>query len=441
MKVASAPINISINPLPTGDWIAQYLAANPLAPGKWSDAVDGMGGLNSYHDPNTQASGLASNGASISGKLITTKSPHTMPVGKQVFIRGSSLGGQTAMITAVTASTITIDKTVAAPATVDVRLFPDYFTRSTPFEDEVGGGFLDWNAQFYYDPVTGLHTVGGGVGSAPSYDDAQYKTWRIRYDPRTNKWYKRWNPLGRGGSHHYSSNAMDTVGRFYYRETSAFSLDDDTAAPVVRGGAPADTSVAPAFCFHEHLGRLYRMTGNGRVCHWNAATGWSPHQTFSGLGNHPIASYLSGAKTIVFGGGNSPANKFYKIDPSGVISALDDIPASRMPVSGVATMLLDVGFADRLIVMQDAFESGVNPRPQIGWLEPNAPSGQQWQQSPDVIPAVLASYGGVKRELAACGIRHLGLVMVMRYRASGVLTAANPADRRCAVWFYRPSAA
>ncbi len=441
MKASSAPVHFTVQPRPTGDWVAEYLALHPLLPGQWSEAVEGMDGLNSFHDPNAQATGLRANNATIEGNVITTRAAHSMPVGKQVLVLKSSLNGQTANITAITENTLVIDKSADAPAEVNISLFPDYYTRSVPFEDEVGGGMLDWNSQFYYDPVTGLHTVGGGVGSAPSYGDAQYKTWYIRYDPRINRWYKRWNPLGEGGSHHYSSNAMDTVGRSYYRRQWAFNLDDDTAPPVFHEGAPHDGSAAPAYCFHEALGRLYRITSAGQVCFWTAAGGWSEQVRFSGINNHPVAAYLSAAKTLVFGGGNAPADKFYRIDEAGQITSLDDIPESRRNMSGVASMLLDCGLSDRLLIMQDAYETGGNPRPGVGWLRPNAPSGQQWQESPDTLPSELATYGGVKREVAACGIRHLGVVLVMRHRTSGDPDAADPAARRCAVWFYRPTPA
>lgn len=445
MRVDSLPVRFTVRSAPTDDWIARYLADHPLAPGEWSEAVEGMGGLNAYHDPDARSGGTSINNAQIDGNVITTARPHTILVGDTVLVLGSSLNGEVAHVTSVTENTLVIDGYADAPSEVNLRLFPDYYTRTVPFEDESGGGFLDWNAHFYYDPVTGLHTVGGGVGSSGGYTDSPYKTWRIRYDPRTNRWYKRWNPLGRGGAHHYSSNAMDTGSRTYYRGLWAMSLDDDTAPAVLREGSPRDTSVAAAFCCHEHLVRFYRITSGGRLCFWHAETGWSEEQIVSGLGNHPIATYSSASRTMVFGGGNPPARAFYKIDASGAIASLDDVPASRMPLNAggsVSTMLIDVGFPDRLLVLQDDYESGVgNPRPGIGWLLPNAPSGTQWRESPDRLPAVLAEYGGSKREIAACGIRHLGVVMVMRHWAGGSLDAAAPAGRRCAVWFYRPSPA
>lgn len=424
-----------------GDWVAAWLEANPLQPGEWSTAIDGMGGLNEYHDPDTREGPLRYNNELIDGDTITFEEAHALEVGDDVLLLQTTLSGQVHSITATTELTITIDGSVDAPGQINVVLFPDYYTRSLPFEDEAGGQFLDWNAQFYYDATTGMHTIGGGVGSSPSYDDAQYKTWRVRYDPCQNRWYKVWNPLGNGGSHHYASNALDPAGRRYFRGVTAFDLDDDMAPGMVLPDTPDDGGTANTYLYHEGLARLYRMTSDGRVRWWSEGTGWSERETLDGMDDHPLSAYLSETQTAVFGGGNDPADAFYKIDATGVITELDDIPVELRTFNAVRTMMLDVGFADRLVIVRDEYEGGVgNPMPQVWWLLPDAPSGEQWQVSPDMIPPELASYGGVKRELAATPLRHLGVVMVMRYWGSGTLDHEDPAQRRAAVWFYRPSA-
>lgn len=423
-----------------GDFIAAWLEEHPLAPGEWSSAIDGMQGLNAFHDPNARTGQLRFNNRPIVDDVISFSGPHPFEVGDEVLLLNSPLSGEVHTVMAISETTITIDGSVDAPSETNVILFPDYYTRTIPFEDEAGGHMLDWNAQFYYDALTGMHTIGGGVGSSSSYDDSQYKTWRIRYDPCENRWYKVWNPLGYGSGHHYGSNAMDPAGRRYFRGATAFDLDDDTAEGWPIPDTPDDNGTANTVVYHEGLSRLYRITSHGRVRYWEDDAGWSELEMFEGLNNHPISAYLSAAETVVFGGGNAPANGFYKIDPEGAITRLDDVPQELSPFHAVTRMILDAGFSDRLVILTDGYEAGVgNPTPEVWWLKPNADSGEQWEMSPDVITPELASYGGVKREAGATALRHLGVIMVFRYWASGELDAADPASRRAAVWLYRPS--
>lgn len=421
------------------DFIADYLDQHPLAPGEWSAAIEGMEGLNTWQDPDARTGSLRANGKPIVGDIVTT-GEHGFRVGDTVLVLGTSLDGQLPTIVSTTDTTITLSARADEPEQGDIIVFPDYYTRSTPVEDAAGGGYFEWSTQFHYDSKTGLHAVGGGVGTPRSHIDAKYKTWRVRYDPCENRWYKIWNPPGLGTGHRDPASAIDPAGRRYFRGTTIFDLDDDSIDGVAIPDTPDDGGTANTVCYHEGRRRLYRITSDGRVRYWSRAEGWSERVDVPGIGGDPISAYLSGAQTLVFGGGDSPANRIYKVDSAGEITAIDDIPDELFPVRPVATMILDVGFDDRLIVMRDRYENGLgHPTREIWWLMPNAPTGDQWRRSPDVIPARVASYRGGQRTLAATAIRQLGVVLVIRHWPAGTLDAGDPAQRRAAAWLYRPS--
>jgi hypothetical protein len=319
------------------------------------------------------------------------------------------------------------------------------------FEDEPGGQCLDWDNGFLYDPVTGWHTVGGGVGSSSAYGRAgALRTWYFRYDPRTNRFAKRNNPVGQGTGHHYSENAMDRVGRKYYRRLWQFDLDDWTAPAVsipppvgFDGGGSAQAKV-----FHEHLGRLYAIQDSNKHWYWtpterNGSTGtWSALQDHGyDLGLHPISAYHIGLQTAVFGGGNSPSTAFFKIGPTGERTRLDDPPSALLPIQGTKSMLVDCGLADAFLLLFDVDDTPPSaPFNTIWLLKPNAAPGSQWVQSVDALPSYLTAWSGF-RVSNAVGLPHLGMVMYLRYYQSGNDTNADLKQRRCSVYFYKPSGA
>jgi hypothetical protein len=351
-------------------------------------------------------------------------------------------------------------------------LWPLY-RRTVPFNDG-DGQMWDWNAQFYYDPLTGFHTVGGGVGTSPAYPDAKYKTWYIRYDPRINKWYKRQDPLGSGQGHHYNQNAMDVVGRKYYRMFSQFNLDDTTPighpnnAPYVTiSGVPNWNPSGPSsMAVHEELGRVYYFaSGNaqevganrGQYMYWtpsprNGSTGtWSAIlYSGAGIGNHPVACYHAGLKTIVFGGGNEvigsgQGNPLFKIGPTGVVTRIDDVPLNlgiqAVKASSPSAMIFDVGLPDAFVVIFDpGTRPPVHPENKIYLWKPNAPSGSQWVVSQDTFAPYMLDWTGF-RTTAGFAMSHLGMIVLMRCKESEPQTSLNPdlAERHSAVFFYKPS--
>lgn len=331
--------------------------------------------------------------------------------------------------------------------------FPDEDGKLTPVFNDGDGQHFDYDNGFLYDPVTGLHTVGGGVGSSVAYGrEAELKTWYYRFDPRTKRWAKRNNPVGQGTGHHYAENAMDRVGRKYYRRFWQFDLDNWNADPVLLpnppgwgGGGSAQTK-----CFHEHLGRFYAISDDSRHWYWtptvrNGSVGtWSAQQSHGyDLGLHVTSAYHIGMRTMVFGGGNAPSNAFFRVGPTGVPERIDNIPALIMPIHAGAgpAMILDCGLPDAFVILFDRDDTPpAAPWNTIWLLRPYAPTGQQWVQSVDSLPPYLLSWSGF-RTSNAVGIPHLGLVMYLRARQGAGATDPDLKQRHSAVFFYKPSGA
>lgn len=451
---------LSVVPKPSGDWIATYLSAynngQGLLPGQWTGAVDfGVdAGLNAYHDPTARSdSRIAS--ATIAGNTLTVAS-HTWSnaVGKQIFFADNGeLVRQLRTIVATTPTTITFDGTPSTTSySSEILLFPDFYTRSLPFEDERGGMMFEYDAHFYYDPTTGLHQIGGGVGSLAN----KYKGWYLRYDPRSNRWFKRWNHPNGSTGHHYCLSAMDTVGRKYYRVNVSgssalqFDMDNEALPPVSTGTSPVTSSNPASAVFHEGLGRLYVIGTTGNYAYWTAQNGWSSSFSTITLEQHSLAAYHKNLQVAVFGGGNAPSKSFWKIPSNGGPAVrLDDAPIGIEPAfgtqincGGVATPILDAGLPDAFIVFPNwpVKTSLVSPYDQIWLLKPNAPSGQQWVRSVDTPSASFRTWSGY-RQTAWTALPHLGVIMSMRYNYSSVssINAPSLTDRPCQVFFYRPS--
>lgn len=329
--------------------------------------------------------------------------------------------------------------------------FPDEEGNLSAVFNDGDGHHFDYDDAFLYDPLTGMHTVGGGVGTASSYGRAaELKTWYYRYDPRSNQWMKRNNPVGIGTGHHYSENAMDRVGRKYYRRFWQFDLDNWYAPPVLLPNPPGwgGGGTAQAKVFHEHLGRLYAISDDDRHWYWtpdvrDGTTGtWSAQQSHGyDLGLHPIGTYHIGMQTAIFGGGNAPSSAFFRITPTGAVQRIDDPPAQLLPVNAGSgpTMIIDCGLPDAFVVMFDKELTPPAPPFNTIWLlRPYAAPGSQWVQSVDALPPYLTSWSSF-RASNATGLPHLGVVMYLRTRLSGTATDPDLMQRHSSVYFYKPS--